>query len=105
MAVPGGPPSGAGKDGPEGPRRETPADPAEETTMRPAAISAAPTPGPDRTGPDVTAGGAPSGTAGAAGGITLGVEEEFVLLDPAAGAAVPAGPELVRVLGGGGGGG
>ena len=36
----------------------------------------------------------------AAGAITLGVEEEFVLLDPATGAAVLAGPELVRMLGG-----
>ena len=36
----------------------------------------------------------------AAGAITLGVEEEFVLLDPATGAPVLAGPELVRMLGG-----
>ena len=40
------------------------------------------------------------GTARAADPVTLGVEEEFVLLDPATGAAVPAGPELVRMLGG-----
>ena len=39
-------------------------------------------------------------TVRAAGPVTLGVEEEFVLLDPATGAAVPAGPELVRMLGG-----
>ncbi len=44
-------------------------------------------------------GGAP-GAVRAAGGITLGVEEEFVLLDPSTGATVLAGPELVRVLGG-----
>jgi glutamate---cysteine ligase / carboxylate-amine ligase len=36
----------------------------------------------------------------AAGPVTLGVEEEFVLLDPASGAVVLAGPELVRMLGG-----
>jgi carboxylate-amine ligase len=36
----------------------------------------------------------------AAGGITLGVEEEFVLLDPSTGAAVLAGPDLVRMLDG-----
>ena len=32
--------------------------------------------------------------------ITLGVEEEFVLLDPSTGAVVLAGPDLVRILGG-----
>ncbi len=45
----------------------------------------------------------PGGSRGivrAAAAVTLGVEEEFVLLDPATGAAVPAGPELVRMLGG-----
>ena len=42
----------------------------------------------------------PPGTVRAAGAITLGVEEEFVLLDPSAGAAVLAGPDLVRMLGG-----
>ena len=36
----------------------------------------------------------------AAAAITLGVEEEFVLLDPSTGATVLAGPELVRMLGG-----
>jgi carboxylate-amine ligase len=36
----------------------------------------------------------------AAGGITLGVEEEFVLLDPSTGATVLAAPDLVRMLGG-----
>jgi glutamate---cysteine ligase / carboxylate-amine ligase len=45
----------------------------------------------------------PGGRRGAvrgAGAVTLGVEEEFVLLDPSTGAAVLAGPELVRMLGG-----
>ena len=41
-----------------------------------------------------------SGTGTAAGGITLGVEEEFVLLDPSTGATVLAAPDLVRMLGG-----
>ncbi len=41
-----------------------------------------------------------SGAAHAAGAVTLGVEEEFVLLDPSTGATVLAGPELVRMLGG-----
>ena len=44
-------------------------------------------------------GGAP-GAVRAAAAITLGVEEEFVLLDPSTGATVLAGPELVRMLGG-----
>ena len=35
-----------------------------------------------------------------AGAITLGVEEEFVLLDPSSGAAVPVGRDLVRMLDG-----
>ena len=43
--------------------------------------------------------GAP-GAVRAAGAITLGVEEEFVLLDPSTGATVLAGPDLVRMLGG-----
>jgi carboxylate-amine ligase len=71
--------------------------------MRPAAVNPAgwpATPGPDGTGPEVTVPGEPPGTARAAGGITLGVEEEFVLLDPAAGTAVPAGPDLAQMLGG-----
>ncbi len=42
----------------------------------------------------------PSRTGRTAGGITLGVEEEFVLLDPSSGAAVPVGPDLVRMLDG-----
>jgi carboxylate-amine ligase len=40
------------------------------------------------------------GAVHAAGAVTLGVEEEFVLLDPSTGATVLAGPELVRILGG-----
>jgi len=44
--------------------------------------------------------GGPPGTARAAGDITLGVEEEFVLLDRSAGAAVPAGPVVARMLDG-----
>ena len=44
-------------------------------------------------------GGRP-GAVRAAGAITLGVEEEFVLLAPSTGDAVPAGPDLVRLLGG-----
>ena len=43
--------------------------------------------------------GGPPGAVRAAGAITLGVEEEFVLLDPSTGATVLAGPELVRMLG------
>ena len=45
----------------------------------------------------------PSGGWGAVradGAITLGVEEEFVLLDPSTGATVLAGPDLVRMLDG-----
>jgi len=44
--------------------------------------------------------GRPPGAVRAAGPVTLGVEEEFVLLDPATGATVPAAPELVRMLDG-----
>ena len=40
------------------------------------------------------------GAARAAGATTLGVEEEFVLLDPSTGATVSAGPDLVRMLDG-----
>ena len=57
-------------------------------------------PGSGGAGRPAPAPGGPPGTARAAGAITLGVEEEFVLLDPATGAAVLAGPELVRMLGG-----
>jgi glutamate---cysteine ligase / carboxylate-amine ligase len=55
---------------------------------------------PRGTGPDVTVPGGPPRTARAAGGITLGVEEEFVFLDPSTGAAVLAGPALARMLDG-----
>jgi carboxylate-amine ligase len=44
--------------------------------------------------------GGPPGTARAAAGITLGVEEEFVLLDPSTGAAALAAPDLARMLDG-----
>ena len=54
----------------------------------------------DGTGPEVTVPGEAPRTARAAGGTTLGVEEEFMLLDPSAGAAVLAGPDLARMLGG-----
>ena len=57
-------------------------------------------PGPGGAGRAATVPGGPPGTVRAAGAITLGVEEEFVLLDPSTGAAVLAGPELVRMLGG-----
>jgi len=45
------------------------------------------------------AGGSPEAGQEACG-ITLGVEEEFVLLDPSSGAAVPAGPGVVGLLDG-----
>ncbi|MGB6580377.1 MAG: glutamate--cysteine ligase [Streptosporangiaceae bacterium] len=57
-------------------------------------------PRPRGTGPDVTVLGGPPGAARATGGITLGLEEEFVLLDPSTGAAVLAGPVLARMLDG-----
>jgi glutamate---cysteine ligase / carboxylate-amine ligase len=41
-----------------------------------------------------------SGMARSTGGITLGVEEEFVLLDPSSGAAALAAPDLMRMLDG-----
>jgi carboxylate-amine ligase len=44
--------------------------------------------------------GDPRGTARAAGGITVGVEEEFVLLDRSSGAVALAAPGLLRMLGG-----
>jgi len=62
-------------------------------------------PGPSRAGHGwgqrMRRGVGQAGTARAAGGVTLGVEEEFVLLDPATGAAVLAAPDLVAMLGGG----
>jgi glutamate---cysteine ligase / carboxylate-amine ligase len=57
-------------------------------------------PGSDGTGRGAKAPGGPSRAVRAAGAITLGVEEEFVLLDPATGVTVPAGPDLVRMLDG-----
>jgi len=42
----------------------------------------------------------PSWAARATGGMTLGVEEEFVLLDPATGAVALAAPDLLRMLDG-----
>ena len=44
--------------------------------------------------------GGQSGRTRAAGGITLGVEEEFVLLDPCSGAVSLAAPDLLRMLDG-----
>ena len=58
------------------------------------------TPGSGDAGRDATVPGGPPGAVRAAGAITLGVEEEFVLLDPSTGATVLAGPDLVRMLGG-----
>jgi Glutamate-cysteine ligase family 2(GCS2) len=57
-------------------------------------------PGSGSAGRAATVPGGPPGAGRAAGPLTLGVEEEFVLLDPATGAPVLAGPELVRMLGG-----
>ena len=57
-------------------------------------------PGSGGAGRAATVPGGPPGTVRAAGAITLGVEEEFVLLDPSTGAAVLAGPDLVRMLDG-----
>ena len=57
-------------------------------------------PGPGGAGRDATVPGGRPGAVRAAGAITLGVEEEFVLLDPSTGAVVLAGPDLVRMLGG-----
>ena len=57
-------------------------------------------PGSGGAGRAATVPGGPPGAVRAAGAVTLGVEEEFVLLDPSTGAAVLAGPELVRMLGG-----
>ena len=57
-------------------------------------------PGPGGAGRDAAVPGGAPGAVRAAGAVTLGVEEEFVLLDPATGATVLAGPDLVRMLGG-----
>jgi glutamate---cysteine ligase / carboxylate-amine ligase len=71
--------------------------------MRPAATRSAgwpALPGRHGTRPDLTVLDDSPGAARAAGGITLGVEEEFVLLDPPTGTAVLAGPDLLRMLDG-----
>ena len=57
-------------------------------------------PRPRGTAPAVAAPDSPPEAAHAAGGITLGVEEEFVLLDPCTGAAALADPDLARTLDG-----
>ena len=57
-------------------------------------------PGSGGAGRAATVPGGRPGAVRAAGAITLGVEEEFVLLDPSTGGTVLAGPELVRMLGG-----
>jgi glutamate---cysteine ligase / carboxylate-amine ligase len=57
-------------------------------------------PGSGGAGRAATVPGGPPGAVRAADAVTLGVEEEFVLLDPSTGATVLAGPELVRMLGG-----
>jgi glutamate---cysteine ligase / carboxylate-amine ligase len=57
-------------------------------------------PGSGGAGRDTTVPGGAQGAVRAAGAVTLGVEEEFVLLDPSTGATVLAAPELVRMLGG-----
>jgi len=57
-------------------------------------------PGSGGAGRDATVPGGRPGAVRAADATTLGVEEEFVLLDPSTGAAVLAGPDLVRMLGG-----
>jgi len=57
-------------------------------------------PGSGGEGRAATAPGGPPGAVRAAAAITLGVEEEFLLLDPSTGAPVLAAPELVRMLGG-----
>ena len=62
--------------------------------------AAAVMPGSSCAGCAATVPGGPPGTVRTAAAITLGVEEEFVLLDPSTGATVLAAPELVRMLGG-----
>ena len=57
-------------------------------------------PGSGGAGRPATVPGGRPGAVRAAGAVTLGVEEEFVLLDPSTGATVLAGPDLVRMLGG-----
>ena len=80
-------------------RREYPAVPALEVTMTSAAAKPTGWPAmPVSAGPVVAVPGGPPRRTRAAGGITLGVEEEFVLLDPSTGSAVLAGPDLARML-------
>jgi glutamate---cysteine ligase / carboxylate-amine ligase len=57
-------------------------------------------PGSGGAGRAATVPGGPPGAVRAAAAVTLGVEEEFVLLDPSTGATVLAAPDLVRMLGG-----
>ncbi len=57
-------------------------------------------PGSGGAGRAATVPGGPPGAVREAAAITLGVEEEFVLLDPSTGATVLAAPELVRMLDG-----
>src|SRR5271165_7397485 len=57
-------------------------------------------PGSGGAGRGVKVAGGRPGAVRAAGAITLGVEEEFVLLDPSTGATVLAAPDLVRMLDG-----
>jgi hypothetical protein len=57
-------------------------------------------PGSGGAGRAATVADGPTGAVPAGGVITLGVEEEFVLLDPATGATVLAAPDLLRMLGG-----
>ena len=57
-------------------------------------------PGSGGAGRAVAVPGGRRGAVRGAGVITVGVEEEFVLLDPGTGGVVLAGPELVRMLGG-----
>ena len=57
-------------------------------------------PGSGGAGRPATVPGGQPGAVRAAGAITVGVEEEFVLLDPSTGATVLAAPDLVRMLGG-----
>jgi Glutamate-cysteine ligase family 2(GCS2) len=57
-------------------------------------------PGSGGAGRGATVPAGPPGAVRAAAAITLGVEEEFVLLDPSTGATVLAAPDLVRMLDG-----
>jgi glutamate---cysteine ligase / carboxylate-amine ligase len=57
-------------------------------------------PGSGGAGRAATVPGSRPGAVRGAGAVTLGVEEEFILLDPATGATVLAAPDLLRMLGG-----